>query len=105
MRVCGSDEISEGQVLAIECNDTKLMLVREADRVYASERTCTHAEADLSTGFFAPGAGSNNTPGVRCPLHLSVFDMETGVPLNPPAEKKLCTYPAKMDGNSIYVEM
>ena len=59
---------------------------------------CTHAEADLSSGFLSD-------EGVRCPLHLSVFDMKNGQPLNPPATEPLQIYNVKIDDNDIYVEV
>ena len=59
---------------------------------------CTHADADLSAGFLSD-------QGVRCPLHLSVFNLENGAPQNPPAEKALNTYNIKIDDEVIYVEV
>ena len=38
-------------------------------------------------------------------LHLSVFDLESGQPKNPPAEKALKTYNVKLEQNEIYVEV
>lgn len=105
MRVCKTNDITEEQLFPVDCNDSKLMLVRAGSTIYAANRTCTHADADLSTGFIAPGAGAKNCPGVRCPLHLSVFDLNTGIPLNPPAEGPLCTYKVKVDGDDVYVEV
>ena len=34
---------------------------------------------------------------VTCPLHLSRFDLTTGVPLDPPAEEPLAVYPVSVD--------
>jgi len=45
------------------------------------------------------------TEGVRCPLHLSVFNLENGEPQNLPAEKPLKVYNVKIDGNEVYVEV
>ena len=43
--------------------------------------------------------------GVRCPLHLSVFNLQTGEPQNPPAENALKTYNIKINENEVYVEV
>ncbi len=43
--------------------------------------------------------------GVRCPLHLSVFNLQTGAPQNPPAENALKTYNIKINENEIFVEV
>ena len=101
IRACSADEVPDGLTYAAECGSRRLVLVRDGDAVYAADRICTHADADLSTGFVVPGAN----PGVRCPLHLSVFDMQTGIPLNPPAEEKLRTYRTKIDDGVVYVEV
>ena len=34
---------------------------------------------------------------MTCPLHLSRFDLTTGVPLDPPAEEPLAVYPVSVD--------
>ena len=64
----------------------------------ATDLICTHADADLSTGFLSD-------EGVRCPLHLSVFNLDDGVPQNLPAEIPLKVYNVKIDDNKIYVEI
>jgi nitrite reductase/ring-hydroxylating ferredoxin subunit len=52
----------------------------------------------LSTGFLSE-------EGVRCPLHLSVFNLENGKPQNLPAEIPLKTYNVKIEQNEVYVEV
>lgn len=103
-RACAAAEAADGSVTAVTCAGRRMVIVREGDRVYAADATCTHADADLSGGFVAPGAGPDGSPGLRCPLHLSVFELGRGVPLNPPAERPLAVYPARIDGDSVYVE-
>lgn len=104
-RACGAGEAAEGELVAVTCAGRRMIILREGSRVYAADATCTHADADLSGGFVAPGAGADGSAGVRCPLHLSVFELRGGVPLNPPAERPLGVYPAKMDGDAVYVEV
>ncbi|MCY4252963.1 MAG: Rieske 2Fe-2S domain-containing protein [Thaumarchaeota archaeon] len=103
-RACGTGEAAEGSPTAVTCAGRRMVILREGDRVYAADAACTHADADLSGGFVAPGAGPGGEPGIRCPLHLSVFELGRGVPLNPPAERPVAVYPAKIDGDSVYVE-
>ncbi|MFI5406720.1 MAG: Rieske (2Fe-2S) protein, partial [Nitrososphaerales archaeon] len=79
-------------------DDKKILLANLDGKLYAIDRICTHAEADLSTGFLSE-------EGVRCPLHLSVFNLENGKPQNPPAEESLKTYNVKIDKNEVYVEI
>ena len=85
-------------MFSFDYNEKRLLITNLNGMIYATDRICTHAEADLSTGFLSD-------EGVRCPLHLSVFNLENGNPQNPPAEESLKTYNVKIDQNEIYVEV
>jgi len=98
VKACSLDNVGKGQLYDFENNEKKILLANLNGKIYATDRICTHAEADLSTGIL-------NEEGVRCPLHLSVFNLETGEPQNLPAEKPLKTYNVKIDHNDIYVEV
>jgi len=92
------DEVKEGTLFGFHADDKKILLANQKGKIFATDLICTHAEADLSTGFLSD-------EGVRCPLHLSVFNLQDGVPQNPPAEKPLKTYNVKIEQNAIYVEV
>jgi nitrite reductase/ring-hydroxylating ferredoxin subunit len=92
------DQLGVNEMFSFDHEDKRLLITNLGGKIYATDRICTHAEADLSTGFVTE-------EGVRCPLHLSVFNLENGKPLNPPAEEPLKTYNIKIDQNGIYVEV
>jgi nitrite reductase/ring-hydroxylating ferredoxin subunit len=98
VKACDIDKIGSGKLYGFDHYDKKILLANLDGKIFATDRICTHAEADLSTGILSE-------EGVRCPLHLSVFDLNTGKPQNPPAEKSLKTYNIKIDNNEIYVEV
>lgn len=98
VKACNEDEVKAGQLFSFDHQEKKILVANLGGNLYATDRICTHEEADLSTGFLSK-------EGVRCPLHLSVFNLENGAPLNPPAEKSLKTYNVKIDSNKIYVEV
>ena len=98
MRLCSVDDLSEGAVLPFDVDGRMLMVAQIDGNVYAADRTCTHEDADLSGGFTSP-------EGVRCPLHLSVFDLSTGRPLNPPAQEPITTYNVKIEQKDVLVEV
>jgi 3-phenylpropionate/trans-cinnamate dioxygenase ferredoxin component len=98
VKACNENEVEDGLLFSFDHNEKKILLANLNGKIYATDRICTHAEADLSTGFLSE-------EGVRCPLHLSVFNLESGEPQNPPAEKPLQTYNVKIDSNEIYVEV
>jgi 3-phenylpropionate/trans-cinnamate dioxygenase ferredoxin subunit len=59
---------------------------------------CTHEYADLSTGFL-----NEKEKAVTCPLHLSVFKLDNGIPQNPLAELPLKIYNVKIEDNGVYM--
>ncbi len=66
--------------------------------LHAWDGTCTHEEADLSTGFLLGDR-------ITCPLHLSVFDLNTGEAVTPPATVQLKKYNLKVENEDIFVEV
>ena len=92
------EQVKEGQLFGLTINDKKILLANLKGKIHATDLICTHANADLSTGFLSE-------EGVRCPLHLSVFNLENGEPQNLPAENPLKVYNIKIDGNEVYVEV
>jgi nitrite reductase/ring-hydroxylating ferredoxin subunit len=85
-------------MFSFDYNKKKLLLTNMNGKIFATDRTCTHAEADLSNGILTEN-------GLTCPLHLSVFNMDDGTPQNPPAENPLQTYRTKMEDNNILIEV
>ena len=98
VKACSIDKVTSGKLYGFHYNEKQILLANLDGKIYATDLICTHAEADLSNGMLSE-------EGVRCPLHLSVFNLETGMPQNPPAEKPLRTYNVKIDQNEIYVEV
>jgi len=98
IKACSLEQIKEGQLFGFQNDEKKILLANQKGKIFATDLICTHAEADLSTGFLSE-------EGVRCPLHLSVFNLQDGKPQNLPAENPLKTYNVKIDQNEIYVEV
>lgn len=98
VKACDTTNVTSGELYGFDHKDKKILLANQNGKIYAVDRICTHAEADLSTGILSE-------EGIRCPLHLSVFNLENGTPQNPPAEKPLKTYNVKIDKNEVYVEL
>ena len=64
---------------------------------YAMNNICPHLGGVLTYGFFDDNV-------VTCPLHMWEFDVQTGKCLWPEQEK-LPTYPVKIEGNDILVDV
>jgi 3-phenylpropionate/trans-cinnamate dioxygenase ferredoxin component len=98
INVCEENSLKDGDLLDFDHKDKKILIAKAGNEVFATDRICTHAYADLSTGFM-----NVDEKTVTCPLHMSIFKLEDGVPQNLPAEQPLKTYPIKIEQNRIYV--
>jgi 3-phenylpropionate/trans-cinnamate dioxygenase ferredoxin subunit len=100
VKVCDQKSLKNGDMLDFDHGSKKILLAKMRGTVYATDRICTHAYADLSTGIMNE---DENT--VTCPLHLSAFKLDTGIPQNLPAEDPIKTYKVKIQDNSIYIRL
>ena len=98
IKACEMKELNNSELLGFDLNEKKILISKIRDRVYATDRICTHAYADLSTGFMNEDEGT-----ITCPLHMSSFKLEDGTPQNLPAEEPLKTYRTKIQDNAVYV--
>jgi 3-phenylpropionate/trans-cinnamate dioxygenase ferredoxin component len=100
IKVCDMKTLKNGDLLDFDMEDKKILISKTKGNVYATDRICTHAYADLSTGFI-----NEDEKTVTCPLHMSAFKLEDGTPQNLPAEEPLKTYEIKIQDNYVYVLM
>ncbi|MBS1267324.1 MAG: Sulredoxin [Nitrosopumilus sp.] len=98
IKACNSKQLPEGDLFGFTYDEKKILIANIKGKIHATDLICTHADADLSTGFLSD-------EGVRCPLHLSVFNLDNGCPQNLPAETPLTVYNVKIDADEIYVEV
>lgn len=98
IKACNKDSLNNGDLVGFDYNDKEILIAKIQDIIYATDRICTHQYADLSSGFL-----NEEEKTVTCPLHLSVFKLENGIPQNPPAELPLKTYDVKIEDNGVYV--
>ena len=98
IKVCNKDSLGNGDLIGFDYNNKELLIAKVQDKIYATDRICTHQYADLTSGFL-----NEEERTVTCPLHLSVFKLEDGIPQNPPAELPLKTYDVKIENNDVYV--
>lgn len=85
-------------LLDFDYEDKKILVVNVGNRIYATDRICTHAYADLSMGFL-----NETERTVTCPLHMSNFNLEDGIPQNLPAEEPLKTYNVKVEKDWVWI--
>jgi 3-phenylpropionate/trans-cinnamate dioxygenase ferredoxin component len=102
VRACNTNSLNNGDLISFDYNynnnNKKILIAKAQDKIYATDGICTHQYADLSTGFL-----NEQEKTVTCPLHLSVFKLNNGIPQNPPAELPLKTYNVKVEDNGVYI--
>jgi naphthalene 1,2-dioxygenase system ferredoxin subunit len=82
--------------LAVAGRDIALYTV--GDAVYATDNACTHGHARLCDGFL-------DGHEIECPLHQGKFDVRDGRPLCDPVTNPLRSYPVKIEGNRVFVQI
>lgn len=98
IKVCDIRSLDDNNIVTFDHNNKKILIIKIQEKIYATDRICTHAYADLSTGFL-----NEDDKAITCPLHLSAFDLKSGIPQNPPAEQPLTTYSTKTEDNAVYI--
>jgi 3-phenylpropionate/trans-cinnamate dioxygenase ferredoxin subunit len=91
VRVGGLAEIPDGELRAFETPVGRIAVAHLEDRVFAFGDECTHAGCSLSEGEL-----DDHDSSVACPCHGSVFDVESGEPLDGPATDPVPIYPVRV---------
>jgi 3-phenylpropionate/trans-cinnamate dioxygenase ferredoxin subunit len=91
-------KVSPDSPVAFSAGDKSVAIFKVQDAFYATENICPHAYALLTDGFVEGDT-------VECPLHGAVFHIPTGRCMAAPAESDLKTYPIKVEGDAIYVDL
>ncbi len=97
-RVAAEADLKLDTPLGLRIRAEQIAVVRLADGIFAVNDVCTHEYALLSEGFCEDGK-------LECPLHQACFDIRTGKALNEPAEVPVATYPTKVEGGAVYVQV
>lgn len=97
LRACGRDEVDEGEALRVE-TDPPIAVFNVDGDFYATSDTCTHDESSLADGYV-------DGDRVECPWHFAKFCIRTGAVLSLPATVGLATYPVKLAGDDVMVDM
>jgi len=93
-------DISEGRPIRVAVEDEQVFLLRAAGEHFAIGNQCTHQGAALDRGIVKI-SGSVRT--VTCPAHGSMFNLETGKAMRPPATKPVPVYDAKIEDGRVFV--
>ncbi|WP_067441574.1 Rieske (2Fe-2S) protein [Nocardioides jensenii] len=95
-RVARSGQVPEGYVRRFYVGELECAVARLEGRAYATSNYCTHLDCLLSSGKLVDD-------GLGCSCHGSVFDLETGEPVSPPATEPIAVYPVREEDGEIFV--
>jgi nitrite reductase/ring-hydroxylating ferredoxin subunit len=98
VRAAALDDLTPERPIAVELNGTRIALVRIGEEVHALGDVCTHQGGPLSEG---------NLKGARlaCPWHGWMYDVRTGQCLFPVRGRPVPSYPVRVDGGEVWVDL
>lgn len=112
IHVAKTSDVAVGSKKLVKVGDTKVLLFHLSDGFHATEPRCSHMKISLEKGPILDDCQ------VQCPLHRARFDIRTGEVSQwacfPPgiqllnvirSEKALQTYPVKIDGDKVLVQV
>ena len=87
-----------GQVKVIMPRGERIALCNVDGELYAIDDVCTHDGGPLDQGELLGDQ-------IECPRHGAMFDIRTGKALTLPAIFPIKTYPVRIEGNDIQIEL
>ena len=98
VRVAAFAEIPDGEVRAYETPAGRVAVAHVENRLFAFGDECTHAWCSLAEGEL-----DDRLATLECPCHGSVFDVETGEPVEGPAIDPVPVFFVRVDEDWIEV--
>jgi nitrite reductase/ring-hydroxylating ferredoxin subunit len=98
MRAAAVSEVKERGVMDAEVGGEDIALYWVDDAVFATHNICTHAFARLSEGFLEGDC-------IECPIHQAMFNVKTGEVMAPPAYTPIKTFPCRVEGDDVMVDV
>jgi 3-phenylpropionate/trans-cinnamate dioxygenase ferredoxin component len=96
---CAADDIEEEDVIRFDHGARTFAIYRtDDDRYFATDGLCTHEQVELADGFVSGTI-------IECPMHNGQFDFTTGEAKGAPACVNLATYPVKVEGGRLFVNL
>ena len=98
VKVAETKEVAPGTGRVVEAEGRSIALFNVAGAFHAIDNTCTHDGGPLGEGDLAGEV-------VACPWHGAQFNVKTGGVLAPPARTGVRSFPVKVQGDDVLVEL
>ena len=96
--LCAAADVPTGTLRMVEVEGELVLVSNVGGVLRATQGVCSHEYFELDRGFLT---GSS----VTCALHLSRFDLDSGEPLDPPAELPLAVYPVTVENGRVFIDV
>jgi 3-phenylpropionate/trans-cinnamate dioxygenase ferredoxin subunit len=98
VRVASEAEFEERNLIPVEAGYEAVVVAKIGPNYFAIEDRCSHDDNPLDEGDIIDGQ-------VVCPRHGGRFDPATGEARRMPAVAPVRTFPVKVEGGSVFVEV
>ena len=98
VKVATTGELPPGQAKKVEVNGKTIAVFNVGGSYHATDDTCTHRGGPLSEGHLEGNV-------VTCPWHGAKFNVTSGEVVGPPARAGVSSYPVRVNGSDIEVEV
>ena len=92
------DDIPADDVIGLAVQGRDIAFYGTDEGIFATDNLCTHGHARLCDGFL-------DGHEIECPLHQGRFDVRDGRPMCEPVTAALRSYPVKIDGGRVYLQL
>lgn len=99
VKVASVSDIPPGTAKVVEVAGEPIAVFNANGRFFAVHNTCLHKGGPLGEGFV-----NDSELTVECPWHGWVFSLETGETAFSPGAK-VKTYPVKVQGSDVFLEL
>ncbi len=97
-RLLDASELEQGKMRAFQLKGHDILVAHTESGFHAVENRCPHDVIALDLGCLEGEV-------VRCSLHGSRFDLNSGEPLEPPAEESVRVYPLEIRDGVVWVDL
>jgi 3-phenylpropionate/trans-cinnamate dioxygenase ferredoxin component len=93
-RILRADELRDGELIPVEIDGVRVVLVRHRGEFFCVQNNCTHQDFPLSEAGFDARDGL-----LVCAWHGGCFDVRTGAAVVLPATDAVETHPARVSSD------
>lgn len=95
--IAAADELAPAQMKKVQAGGRRLLLANAEGTHYVVDEMCSHEDYSLYLGCIKDRR-------IKCSLHGSFFDLETGEALVEPACDPIRTYPVQVADGRVWVD-